>query len=138
MNWTAQKIDKAIRDGQIVVGVVYEDSDSGLTIDETYRSVRVGSDWPDSVIRARLVELMSMDLSLIELGSVKPTPVVLPPTQEELDLIEFLGLLNDYMRKQAEVKSGVGRSTQADVDDALAAWKAKYKDQYAPYIVGTF
>ena len=135
MNWTALKIDKTISNGEICVQVTYT-SDSGDVAYESYRTREIRPDWPDSIIRARLSELIAIDLSLIELGSVKPQPIIPPPTQDELDLAEFLGLLNDYQRKREELKNGVGRSTQADVDDALAAWKAKYREQYARYLSG--
>ena len=135
MNWTALKADKAITNGEIYVQVTYT-SDSGDVAYESYRTREIRPDVPDSIIRARLTELMAIDLNLIELGSVKPQPIIPSPTQDELDLAEFLGLLDDYKRKQAEVRAGVGRSTQADVDDALAAWKAKYKEQYVPYLGG--
>ena len=135
MNWTALKIDKTISNGEICVQVTYT-SDSGDVAYESYRTRETRPDWPDSLIRARLTELMAIDLNLIELGSVKPQPIIPSPTQDELDLAEFLGLLDYYKRKQAEVRAGVGRSTQADVDYALAAWKAKYKEQYVPYLGG--
>ena len=135
MNWTAAKTDKIITNGEICVPVTYT-SDSGDVAYESYRTREIRPDWPDSIIRTRLIELIAIDLSLIELGAVKPQPIKPSPTQDDLDLAEFLTLLADYKRKQAEVKAGVGRSTQADVDDALAAWKAKYKEQYVPYLAG--
>ena len=135
MNWTALKTDKAIINGEIYVSVTYT-ADSGEVANDSYRTRLLHPDWPDSPIRARLIELNAIDLSLIELGSVKAPPIIPSPTQDELDLAEFVGLLDDYKRKQAEVKAAVGRSTQVDVDDALAAWKAKYREQYARYLSG--
>ena len=135
MNWIALKTDKLLTNGEICVPVTYT-SDSGETSYESYRTRVMSPDWPDSLIRARLIELNAIDLSLVELGSVKPPPIIPSPTQDELDLTEFVALMDDYRRKQIEVKAAVGRSTQADVDDALVAWKAKYREQYARYLSG--
>ena len=88
MNWTALKTDKLLTNGEICVPVTYT-SDSGETSYESYRTRVMSPDWPDSLIRARLIELNAIDLSLVQLGSVKPPPIIPSPTQDELDLTDI-------------------------------------------------
>ena len=135
MNWTANKVSKGISNGEVWVQVVYvEVGGEQATVVE--RTNIVTPDWPDAIIRSRLTQLNGIDLSLVELGAVKPSPVKLPPTQEEIDRAAFLALLRDWQKKKAELENGIGKTTQQDVDDAVTAWKTAYKDEYAPFLVG--
>lgn len=140
MNWTAKKQKAGVTNGEVFVPVVYT-ADSGEVANESYRTRKVTPDWPDALIRARLAELNTVDLSQLSEGDPKPAPVEVKPvpTQDELDQQNFLALLNDWKQKDAALKSGASKTaTQQVVDDAYAAWKAVYKDEYAPFIVGLF
>lgn len=95
-------------------------------------------------VKAQLAKLTAIDsaVATFKLGpiTIAPDPV---PTQDQIDQQGFLILLKDWQTKKAIVeeaaKTGLStKVTQQDVDSALSAWKAVYKDTYAPFIVGLF
>jgi hypothetical protein len=78
----------------------------------------------------------------VTLGAREVADVVVvepkPPTQDEIDRAAFSDLVGLYRTTAAEVKAGVGKSTQADLDAMVADIKATYRDEYAPLLVGVF
>lgn len=66
-------------------------------------------------------------------------PAPLPPTPDELALTAFLELVRVYREAKAALDSGLSKTaTPQSVDDAYAAMKLAYKEEYAPYVVGLF
>lgn len=135
--YTATKLTPGRTGGQAFQGVRYTDGVD--TFEESYRTPVITPNWPETIIATRLLELNALDLSVLTTGAPKPlpTPIDSAPTQEELDRDAFLLKLRDWQQKQAILASGVSKAiTQADVDSALASWKASYKDEYAQFLVG--
>lgn len=134
MAWTADKAAYGFSSGLVWARVVY--ANGTLTFEETYRTRTIAAGWPDSVVRERVDELNSLDLSVLKTGPPDPKPVVVavPPTQDEIDLQNWLVLYRDWQDKNAIL--GVSKTvTQQQVDAALAAWKAAFKDQYARFLI---
>jgi hypothetical protein len=130
--WTAEKISKAFRSGQIYVATKYSNDSDGQVFTETYTSTIIHEDWPDGTIRNRLTELNAVNLDIITLGPPSTKPVVIPPTTEQLQRIQFIVALEEWRRLSAILNSGVSTTVkQADVDTAYATMKTLYQDQYA-------
>jgi len=107
--------------------------------DGTYRVFRVRDDadldaqiLAGEAVKARVVTLGAREV----VAPATPTPKV--PTQDDIDREAFVVLVRDIRSKRAEVDAGVGKTTQADVDAAVASMKDAYKDEYAPLLVGVF
>lgn len=136
-SWSAKPLSKEIVDGKLVVFVGYTD---GTTVITRYHKVDTYEQFLGEV-RSEVSRLDGVDAAAIKvkIGDMVDTSVVtIPPTQEELDRAAFVSLCNDYRLRLAEVKAGVGKSTQADVDSAEANIRSAYKDSYAALIVGLF
>lgn len=129
--WTATKTDKG-RDGATVwVQATFTDGVSSFT--RSYKSESVPDDWPDVEIRSQLARLNALDIDKIVLGDVTPPKPPVPPTQNELDLQAWLALKQDYQTKLKAL--GISKViTQTDVDDALAAMKLAYKEEYGAFL----
>ena len=138
MPWIGKKVNKVFDGGIVAVTVRYSDGMDSFV--EVYRDTVIRADWPDGQIRDREAQLNAVDLTAIKLGARDDAPVIVPvpPTQDELDKAEFLVLVDSFRRVQSEVKAGVGKSTQADLDALVIQIKAAYKDEYAPFLVGLF
>jgi hypothetical protein len=77
MGWSAEKTDKFIFRGQLVVRVKFSNPDlpDDAAFVEEYRDSELRDDWPDSIIRSRLQALESINLDKIELGLPTARPV---------------------------------------------------------------
>ena len=137
--WTAAKTAKQISNGEICVSVKFTNTVTGESFDPgPYRHTAPPDRWPDDLINARLDQLNALNLDAIALGAPSAKPDAPAPTQDELDRAAFIDLCHQYREALAEVVTGVGKSTQADVDALRDAIKTTYKDEYASLIVGLF
>lgn len=143
--WTASIIEKPERLGFEIRCVVSYQKTGQQSMTREYRFD--GSDVHgqlQTAIKSQIDKLINIDVAISAIG-VGPFIFDVPtvPTQEQIDQQNFLVLLKDWQTKKTileqSVKTGVATTVkQGDVDNALAAWKAIYKDIYAPFIVGLF
>ena len=132
-------LSKSFTNGQVRVNVQFDDDSAILpTFIEVLQNTTTPRNWPDAQIRIREDQLNSVDLSQIQLGVRKDAEPDPGKTQEQLDLAAFLDLLVQYRFTQGQIKAGVDKVTQADLDALLVQIKATFKDEYAPFMVGLF
>ncbi len=137
MPYNANKIDKGITDGQVYVQVVYFDDKSKFI--ESYRASSIQPDWPDAIIRSRLKQLNNvakLDLSLIDLTTINPDPVIPDPTPDENAFTEFIAAYETYRILKRVIDSGIKSTSysQSDVDEAFDIVNSLYNDSYKDFI----
>ena len=145
MTWTYTKDIPGFSNGQIHQRVFYSQDAPVDTFERTYfcDPPVPPDDWPDSIARAITGNLNALDTSKLAAGSPTPAPIVKPPTADQVALSAFLALLNDASSKWDEFRDARTQGVptklqQSDVDAAMVAWKLKYSDAYAPFLVGKF
>lgn len=139
--WTASLSEKRRVGFQLRIAVIYTNGTENLKLEYTFDGNSDFDAFLKNRIKAQITSLEQID-DIAENYAVGP--IALPvPTPDEVAKQAFIVLLNDWKAKKLELeaatKGGVTtKLTQADVDAALSAWKAVYKDDYAPFIVGLF
>ncbi len=143
--WTGKSVSVKANGDELTFTLVYEVTD-GVNV-EQITEPRVSSvDSIDQIISdavayrnrveaqkaaiAALDPALYADVTLEELKDRKKPP---PPTQEELDRQAWLALKTDYQIKLKAL--GISKTiTQTDVDDAYAAMKAAFKEEYGVFL----
>jgi hypothetical protein len=90
MKWTENKGQAGIdANGNIFQPVTYTSDDNPpQVITKIYTAAIIAADWPDSLVRAELDRLNSLDISVLATGAAAPAPPasdpVIDPTQQKM------------------------------------------------------
>lgn len=140
-DWTAS-IAKKDREGfQLRLIVEYSNGTDKIVKEYRFDGENIDASLQQQV-KAQLAKLAAIDSAVASLptGTIAIIPDKLPdpPTQDDLDLQAFSALVDHYRSVQAELKAGIDKVTQADLDAIAEQIKASFKDSYAKLLVGLF
>lgn len=142
MIWKHIITDKQTEPGIHTLRVLFSNDTDGKALDKTFQAATL--DGCLSQIFAFEDSLNSFDpsaLDAVKIGQpvARPVPVVPdPPTADQLARQSFLDLTQQYRNVQAQIKAGVGKMGQSDLDAIAIQIKDTFVDAYAPFIVGLF
>lgn len=131
--WTAQIESKKIEKGVLQIGVIYSNGTDSFTV--VYPLETPNFEGLKTQVKNRLANLNGLETLATSINvGVMPDPVVVTPTQAELDQAEFLKDYTKWQKVKKAIDVGILTGNEAPVVALLAEVKSEFKPAYLDII----